>query len=467
MIYCTERVFMEDNTKDLFQQRKKIYNDIFINVIPKRLPVSIRLSHMICGEYDQQNLHKMQYDFSLMKQGAFDLANKVYSDICILPGARSARLPAFYQILASKTFKISEQGYMQHPEVSGMNEEDYPYLIKDPLACIFERIIPRLYDNLDPYKNPVVSMMSLSMAKQAQKEISEPINNIIAELMDLKGYYPGAPRISSGGTEAPLDFLADVMRGFTKLSTDIRRNRDIVIEACETLYPLMFRRGLPSESHPEGLVMTFLHMAPYMREKDFAEIWFPTYKKMLCDYAALDVRTSAFCEQDWTRYFDYLQDLPANTLLRFEYGDPKIIKDKLGKKFILEGFYPLTLLNTGSKKQIIDKAKEILDIMMPGGGYLFNFDKIPHSNINIDNLVVLSEYLRDHAFYDHAGDTYGMKLNCEGYTYDFKKFENISSKYSFDFNKFKKDNPYAPQIVEKRFQRYYFDMMQSFMDLLV
>ncbi|MDI9462375.1 MAG: hypothetical protein QM368_02020 [Bacillota bacterium] len=38
---------------------------------------------------------------------------------------------------------------MQHPEVEGMPAEDYDYLISNPYDCLLERVIPRLYTNLD------------------------------------------------------------------------------------------------------------------------------------------------------------------------------------------------------------------------------------------------------------------------------------------------------------------------------
>ena len=35
------------------------------------------------------------------------------------------------------------------------------------------------------------------------------------------------------------------------------------------------------------------------------------------------------------------------------------------------------MLKTGTVEQCVDKAKEILDILAPGGRYFFNFDKAP------------------------------------------------------------------------------------------
>ena len=113
-----------------------------------------------------------------------------------------------------------------------------------------------------------------------------------------------------------------------------------------------------------------------------------------------------FCEHDWMRYLDHLSELPENTRLYFEYGDPQTIKDKLGKKLVLGGMYPITYLKSATKQQCIDKAKELLDIMAPGGNYIFNFDKSPLSpaDVNFDNYIAVLEHVRDNTNYANAGE---------------------------------------------------------------
>lgn len=101
------------------------------------------------------------------------------------------------------------------------------------------------------------------------------------------------------------------------------------------------------------------------------------------------------------RYIDYLAELPAGTVMMFEYGDPNLVKEKLGAKHIISGFYPLSLLKTGTKQQCIDKAKELIDILAPGGGYYFSFDKviITQDSTNVENTKAVLEYVSSNANY--------------------------------------------------------------------
>lgn len=150
-----------------------------------------------------------------------------------------------------------------------------------------------------------------------------------------------------------------------------------------------------------------------------------------------------FLEGDWTRFVDYLYELPQGTRLWMEYGDPKVFKEKLGKKMVLGGFYPITLLGTGTKEQCIDKAKELLDILAPGGNYFFIFDKsaLNPNDINPENYVAVLEYVIENGKYDNPGElvtTAKREDSIQKYSHLYPKFE---SKYIVSFEEFKKEYP--------------------------
>jgi hypothetical protein len=456
------------DVKELQKERVSIFEDFYNNILPKRLPVSFMLPSLVIAELFQKDLIKFQFDPTELADVADKAADAVYSDTCPVGGVSvSSRLPAFYQLLESQSFVMAPSGVMQHPEVIGMMPEDYDALIADPYACIIEKVLPRQYKALG-LDDPIQMAKAVHMAITSKANDAADMGPMIKKLVDERGYYPGPPRGSGGFTAAPYDFLADQLRSFSGISMDIRRDRNKVAEACEALYPLMFKMGLPSNPSPFGSVSTPLHMPTYMREKDFVEIWLPTYKRLLEQYAALGVRVSAFCEHDWMRYLDVLTELPAGTILRFEYGDPQQIKDKLGKKFYIGGLYPINLIKTGTKQQCIDKAKEILDIMMPGGGYLFGFDKGPMTlkDINIENYNAVAEFVRDYAVYPNAGESFGMPLNSEGFTFD-EQAATLKSKWLFNWEEFQAKYPYTPDEAKDKFLALDDSIFRFYMNLVI
>ena len=249
-----------------------------------------------------------------------------------------------------------------------------------------------------------------------------------AGLVEKYGYYPGSPPGTTGFGVAPFDFLSDLLRGFSGISIDVRRRPEKILEACDALFPLLFKFSMPKVINEHSTVIYPLHMPPYLREKDFAKLWWPSFMRMVEGYASLGINNHLFCEQDWMRYIDYLQELPTNTIISFEYGDFKLIKEKLGKKYVISGMYPATMLKTHTKEQCIDKAKEMLDILAPGGKYIFGLDKgvLSVKDIQVENIIAVAEYVRDNGRYSNAGEIAGEPVD-----WNFEPIEMpvIKSKY--------------------------------------
>ena len=98
-----------------------------------------------------------------------------------------------------------------------------------------------------------------------------------------------------------------------------------------------------------------------------------------------------------------MQDIPKSDkiIAIMEYGDMKKAKHTIGKNLCLQGFYPISLLGYGTKQECIDKAKEVIDIMAPGGGYIFSLDKyiLNASDVNPENMKAVNEFVRDYGVY--------------------------------------------------------------------
>ncbi len=454
------------NAKQLQEERGKLYSDIFNNKVPERMPVSMAVHERMVAALYNKPTFSYQYDVGILYDNVDEIANLIYSDTNPVPRP-NPRLPLVYQALKSQSFEMGGTGVMQHPEVTGMNEEDYELLISDPYACLIERVLPRQHKALS-LDDAFERSKAISFLKSEQARENSIVAPVAAQITEKYGFYKGAPRGSSSFASAPGDFLGDQLRGLSNMSIDIRRDREKVKAACEALYPLCFLTGLPSNPHPLGRIGTPLHMPMFMREKDFVEVWLPTYMRMCQQYASLGARVDAFCEQDWMRYLDILSEFPAGMALQFEYGDPKTICDKLGKKFFISGLYPLSVMKTGTKEHIIDKAKELLDIMMPMGGYIFSFDKKPLSlnDASIENLRALSEFLRDYAHYDNAGESFGTPLNSENFTFD-KSLLSFDSKYLTHWDEYKQRYPFTPDFVKDILYKCDIDEMKFFMGLLI
>jgi len=439
---------LTNDVKALQQERIQIYQDIYDNKIPKRVPVDINLPFDFIAQYGGLNLSEAQWDLTMVEDAVDKICQLVYSDKCIFGG--SLRYPSFYQALDSQTFKMSSTGFMQHPEVVGMLPEEYNYFIENPYDCLLEKVLPRQYKafNLDDPVNAALSFAKSVIARQ--KEMADQAQ-IINKMVEKYGYYPGG-RYAGGITEAPFDFVADFLRGFKGISMDIRRIPEKVAAACEAVYPIVFKMGLPKQISNYGSVFIPLHMAPFMRERDFATLYWPSLKRLVEEYASMGIHCKLFCERDWTRFLDYLYDLPTDTMLWFEYGDPKLIKEKLGKKHILRGLFPIMSLKTKTKEECVKDVKEFIDIMAPGGKFMFDFDKGPLflNDINLENLCAVTETVRDYAVYSNPGETAGMAFNKEDYK--MASMPTFKSKYYKTWEEYKALHPKVSDFAREKLQ---------------
>ncbi|AOY74771.1 uroporphyrinogen decarboxylase family protein [Clostridium formicaceticum] len=384
------------DVKALQQERIQLFTDLYDGKIPKRVPINASFSIEFAIQYAQKDLGELQWNTPLLEEAFDKVGQDFFTDYN--PCGLSLRNPLHYQLLGARNFVMSSSGFMQHPEVHGLEAEEYDEFIASPYDCIMEKVLPRIYKELDT--NP--SQRSIVFAKAFKAYYDEILSGVATaqRVNDKFGYSP------IGGidvlTEAPFDFVADQLRGFKGITGDLRRCSDKVLAAVEAVTPLMIKAGV-SPKGPSKYGNTFipLHMAPYIRPKDFEKFYWPSFKKLVDELTAMGYPCMLFVEHDWMRYIDYLYELPENTRMWFEYGDPQLVKDKLGKKHIISGFYPITLLKTGTKQQCIDKAKELVDILAPGGKYNFGFDKgiITADSVNAENLQAVLQYVGENANY--------------------------------------------------------------------
>lgn len=392
------------DANQLKQERQADLKAVYSGEVPKRVPIHLSFAFEASVSYaiDQgivekgKNLRNIYWEPETWYDIFDRVNNDFYSDIPLGPGA--IRLPILYQILEAKSIIMGATGVMQHPEVHSLEPEEYDAFIEDPFFYMSETLMPRLYPALDT--TPGRRAMVLAQAVKANADQFATIGQMMGKIAAKYGY-PAAP---GGRSTAPFDYLADFLRSFTGISKDMRRYPDKVVQACDALVPLMLREGVPNPDRlpPNYRVMIPLHMGSFINEKQFEKFYWPSFKKLMDGLVAPGAGVDLFVEDNWMRHMDYLKTFNGSVKMQFEYGDPKLVKEKLsGTRHVITGFFPISLLQFGSEQEVKDKAKELIDILAPGGGYIFGFDKGLFSleGNTIKNLHVLTDFVRDYGVY--------------------------------------------------------------------
>ena len=437
---------MTQEAEKLNKEKNQLFNDVYNNTIPKRVPIRFGLQNNVFAEYIGINSAEGLWNPSLLLDAALELAARIPTDTNIYYGMNLS--PNYLQAWDSTSKKMSRDGTVQYLNVPSLFAEDYEAFIKNAYDCIIERAIPRLYTGLDFYKDPGRAMIAMSIGKDAKvRHLME--DSAVARAVKEKfgGWEPPADVQTS--IIAPFDYLGDNLWTLKAIVGDIRRIPEKVDAALESLYPLNYFAGIPFRITNDSFTHYNFHQPTFMRDKDFQRFYWKHFLRQTNDYASLGIHTSIFLEHNWMNRLDYLLDLPVNTRLNFEVCDPMPVKEKLGSKFILSGGFPLETLRLYSREECIARVKDFLDIMMPGGNYLFGFDKSPFGigDANLDKLQAVCETVRDYGVYKNAGEKTGMEFHKEDYKHS--EYVPFTSKYYRTWEQTKELYPLTPESAKK------------------
>lgn len=378
--------------------RNQLFIDLYEGRQPKRIPEKLGLQAAAVLQYCGYDLKTAQYGTTKLIN-ALDRMNSEFDTDNML-GSWPAT-PYWHKILGGITREMGDTGFIQHRNVEIMYENEYDQLIADPFKFLWETIYPRVYSELG--KPAPYNAIALVKAMKAQEHVSSITSKAFAEI-SAKYDKVTANLSRFDGTKIPFDYIADFLRAFTGASIDIRRQPGKVMEALEVLTPYFISdKFIKPMDKPDRTkrAMSAPHMGTFLKPKDFEKFWWPGFKAVMWARYNAGYHCNIFCEDDWTPYLDYFDELPDGCELQFEKGDPKVFKERLGKKHILSGFYDCTLLNTSTKEQVVDKAKELMDILAPGGNFVFNFDKsiLVAKGINWDNFKALIDCIHTYGKY--------------------------------------------------------------------
>ena len=345
-------------------------------------------------------------DIDFSAQGLIDAYSRFARDFDFdaIGAPIGCRWGPIYSSLGSTEFSFYNEKGTPHPGVHhigrcNMEDSEYPELIKDPLKFIMEKLLPRKFPALrvpEPRRSMVFAKGAIQWFDYFQSAMGPTAFTLASKY--------GLPIFFSSSTEMPLDVMADYFRGFQGVVMDVRRRKQELIEACEALYPIMLAAAIGNQvSSAYPTVFIPLHIPTYLKPKDFEDVYYPTFKRMLNDIIKVGRRPALFMEGDWAPYAEFFQDLPKGAVVgMFEHGDHKAMKKNYGNTIALVGGMPLQTLNYATKEELTKLTRQLIDDMAPGYGWLFGFDKswLAPNDANAENLWTVIETVRKYGVYN-------------------------------------------------------------------
>ena len=376
------------------EYKDQLYKDIWNGKIPDRVPVSQAIDVVYALQYSNMSLLREQYSLEKIFEAVDKLAPHVDSDI--YPMSTSSNIVAM-RISGSEVWVMGSNGFLQHPNFAPMDPSEYDFLINDFPAFQAEMDIRsnKAYQcspeerELVKLRVNVSNMRYFSTFAKKKKEITDKYERSTFEHI-------------IGMTGGPFDNLANGYRAFTGSLNDIRRMPEKVLEAVNILADgnVATIDRMPA-GEDGGFVFMPLHMATFMKNSDFEKFWWPFFQRVLKKCEDTNRRIWLFCEDNWDRKIDFLEEVPVGSMMAFEKTDPKLAKEHLGKNHILSGFFPVSMYQSGTEQECIDTVKKYLDILAPGGNYTFKTDKNPISmaDAKLENIETVIRTVKEYGKY--------------------------------------------------------------------
>ncbi len=400
---------MSDTMEALYQQRLQRYVTALRNGKPDRVPVRPLAAEFV-ATYAGYTCQEITQDYNK----AFDAVRKCASDFqwdaCV--GNMVYVWTALTQAMGLKYYaspgvEISADTafqYIEPPEhAAHMLPEEYDALIEDPTAFLFNTWFPRVSNDVNAPGEAVTFRHNMALVKGGMSML-QYFGALGQQNARLRAEC-GTPPAIGGMLKAPMDIIADKLRGYMGLTNDLLTIPDKVMAASQALVPHLTHMAVTlSGADPERNVPVAFWMhrgcVPFVKQEHFDAIYWPTLKQVIEGIWSHGLQTLFYAEGDWTAHLEAFAELPEKSIVfHLDQSDPVETQRILGKKFCITGGVPNALLAYGSEDEVRAKCKELIDLCAPDGGYCMDASAIMQNDSKPENVRAMTDFTVEYGKY--------------------------------------------------------------------
>jgi len=396
--------------EQLYQQRMARYTTAMRNEMPDRVPIRpfvAEFTGTYAGYTCQQLAHDYEQAFAAARKCAADfdwdavVANMVY----VWTGLAQALDLDYYAIPGIHIPADTGFQYREPPENDAyMQPEEYDALIEDPTGFLHNVWFPRVAKKIMPMGGEVNYDHNLALIKSSMA-MMQYFSSFGVQNERLRTE-SGTVSAIAGILKAPLDIIADKLRGYLGLVEDLMERRDKVVAACEALAPHLCNVAV-STADPGGNVPVGLWMhrgcVPFVSFDIFDNIYWATLKPIIEEIWAAGHQTLFYAEGSWDHHLEAFRDLPDRSIVyHVDQGDVFKVHEALGDKFCLSGGVSNVTLAFGTPDDIRKRCKEIIERVAQDGGYIMDASAIVQNDAKIENIKAMTDATLEYGVYSRG-----------------------------------------------------------------
>lgn len=389
-----------DQVKAKLTERIGIANQAIKLEEPKRIPIWMTLGSVVYNMAGS-SVRESAYDFDKATDAVLRFYNEYQPDTFAHDPYFSGNACDTVQVQSfewpgKKNGKLDDHAEFQIRDVLCMEEDEYEEAAKDWTGFMIRKYYPRLYPPLKAFENihivPVKGFGNVrALAPLLTPEVTSALETVVKagkEQQEANAAYQksvqllmqnGFPPMCIGSLEAPFDIIADYMRGTVNTLTDMYEYEDEMLELMDQIADMEIDLVKRTKKLPIPVNRMFIPMTAgadsMMANKQYEKFYWKPLQKIVQACCDCDFDVIMFTEGKYNSRLEMLRDVPKGRVLyHFQNVDMKNAKKVLGDTACISGGYNVQLLERGTKKQVIDEAKELIETCAPGGGYIFDFD---------------------------------------------------------------------------------------------
>ena len=395
---------MIDEKEYIYQERLKRYLTAMRNEMPDYVPIRpfvAEFTAKYAGYTCQEVTHDYRFAFDAAIKCArdFDWDAIVPNMVYVWTGLTQALGLKYYatpgiDIPPDKPFQ-----YLEPPENKAfMGADEYGMLIDDPTSFLYNVWLPRVSSEI-AHSSPYRSRLALVKGAMAMNEYF----NALSLQVERMRRETGTVSAIAGILKAPLDIIADKLRGYIGLAKDLHRRPERVLEACEALAPHLARVALmtadPGKKAPIGFWMHRSYM-PFISMDHFNRIHWYTLKPIIEEIWSHGHQVLFYAEGDWTPHLHSFAELPEGSIIfHVDKTDIDEVRTKIKGKFCVSGGIPNWLLSFGTPSEVRHYCRKVIDKLALDGGYIMDASAIIQNDAKVENVKALTESTRIYGKY--------------------------------------------------------------------
>jgi hypothetical protein len=416
--------FINAEAKAVFLERASLIKDaIQMKKQPKRVPICPSVGHYPF-EYAGISWRDALYDSERL---AFAWM-KFHTDFHLDASGPPVNIPwgPALDILNMQNYRwpggtLADDLEYQYVEKEYMLASEYQDLIDDPTGFFLNTYFPRIFGSLKgfekigclPAVNEVVKIpavftafglpevqSALESLGKAGTETAGWLTNIRRIGMSIKA--TGVPSFTGGYTKAPFDVIGDCLRGTRGVMMDMFRHKDLLIEACDRLVPIMIKDGINACRASGHLILLIpLHKGAdaFMSEQQFNTFYWPSLRKVIIGLTDAGIVPLLFAEGSYNKRLELICDIPRGaTIWWFENTDMARAKKTIGQISCIAGNVPLDLLCTSTPDVVRDYCKRLIDTAGVDGGFILS-SAAGMQGARKENIAAMIDYTRENGVY--------------------------------------------------------------------